>query len=143
MVVIPERPRSLVVLVLERCCAGLPGHVELIPEFHHEEIVPGALCGEAARNVVCRGQEPSFGKAITLLCVMPAVQMGHDWNRTGIRPRCACEGRVHISTSGAPWWVRPVERRVDRQEVRNLASSGCHLSQHQAKGLECAADLVG
>src|SRR5512132_1575930 len=108
MVVIPERPRSLVVLVLERCCAGLPGHVELIPEFHHEEIVPGALCGEAARNVVCRGQEPSFGKAITLLCVMPAVQMGHDWNRTDIRPRCAlnvgCISRPAVPPGGFAQW---------------------------------------
>ena len=114
VVVVPERGRALVVLILERRRPRFPFNFPFSEKLVPEELVTTSLGCEPERDIVGRGQIPSLRESIAFLRGAPAVQVGHDRHRSGVRAWCGSEHWTCIPVLDATWWVGPVERRVYR-----------------------------
>ena len=91
-----------------------------------EEVVPGALGGVAGRDVVGRRQVPRLGVAVALVADADrAVHVG-DHRAPGrcTRPGVVGERRARVAAGRAARRVGPVQRRVDRQQVRQVVAVG-------------------
>ena len=92
-----------------------------------EEFIPGALGGVTGRDVGRVRQEPSLRVAVALVAdTHGAVDVGDHRDRAGVRSGCRVERRARVAARRATRRIGPVERRIDRQEVRQEVSVGIH-----------------
>ena len=115
---VPVGRRAAAVRIVERCEACAPRRAELRRGLAGEELVPGALGGVPVRDVSGGREVPRLRVAVALVTdIGGAVNVGHDRHRTRVRVGRGREGRARIATSDAARRIRPVQRRVDGQEM--------------------------
>ncbi len=115
---VPGGPGPTEVRVLERGGTRVPGRAIARRGLGLEEVVPRALRGEAVRDVVGDGQIPRLGVAVALVADTDrAVRVRDQRHRTGVPAGRLGEGRSSVTVVRATRRVRPVKRRVDREQV--------------------------
>ena len=125
VVVVPGGRRPTQVGVLEGGEPRTPRRPVVRRRLAGEEVVPGALSGEAVRDVVGGGQVPGLGVAVALVADADgAVGVGDDRHRTRVRARCRRERRALVAAGGAAGRVGPVQGRVDWQQVGQEVAVG-------------------
>ena len=105
--------------------AWLPADPVVVPSLGLEEVVPGADRCEVRWDVPCRGQVPGLGVAVTVVGdANGAMHVRDDRHRASVWPRRRRERRPHVAARRAARWVGPMQRRVDRQQVRQEVTVG-------------------
>ena len=125
VVVVPDRRGAVEVGVLERREPGTPRRAVGDRRPGLEEPIPGALGGVAGRDVPGRRQVPGFRVAVALVADADgAVDVGHHRDRPAVPARRRPEHRARVAPFDSAGWVRPVQRRIDGQEVRQVVAAG-------------------
>ena len=139
VVVVPEGRGAVLVRVLEGGPTGAPLGAEAVSRLGLEEIVPGAFRCETRGNIVRGRQIPRFGVAVALVTdANGTVNVRHDRDRAGVLRvlrfgivevgqgdvGLSREIRSSIAARHTAGWVGPVQRRIDRQDVRQEVSVG-------------------
>ena len=118
---VPDRRGAVGVGILEGREARPPVQAEGGLRLPGEEVVPGALRREAVWNVLGRRQIPGLRIAVALITdTNGPVDVGHHRDRAGIGAGRFTEGRASVASIQSAGWVRPVERRIDRKEMRKV-----------------------
>src|SRR6266511_508845 len=120
----PQRGGALVVAVVEDRAAGGPGDPVAGHGLRAEPLVEGADAGEAARDVARHRQVPRLGVPVVLLEGVRAVQVGDERYRSPVRAGGTGELGSHVPSGVAAGRVGPVQRGVDRQQVRAEVAAG-------------------
>ena len=120
---VPHRRRAVVVVVLEHGASGGPRLAELGLGERAELLVLRAHPGVAVRNMARLRQVPRLRVAVALLVAVAAVEVGHDRHRAAVRVVVAAMPIAAVDAAGR---VGPVERLVDRKQVRPEAAVRLH-----------------
>ena len=132
---VPDRRGPVLVRVLEGGEPGPPVDAVGPGGLAREELVPGAFPRVARRDVVRGRQVPGFGVAVAVVGhADSAMHMGDDRHRARVATRRLRERRPAVPVGGATGRVRPVQRRVDREQMRQevpvpSTSSLIHLTR--------------
>jgi hypothetical protein len=125
--VVPDRPGSVLVRVLERREARPPVDAVRGGGLACEEPVPGAVPRIAVRDVVCRRHVPPFRVAVAVVRDADRpVHMRDDRDRPGVGAGRLRKGRSAVPADGASRRVGPVQRRVDREQMGQVAAVVVH-----------------
>jgi hypothetical protein len=119
MIVIPERSRALIVVVMRRRGARQPAGSVACLEHGPEGVVPRAHRRIAVRDVRGVREEPRFRVAITLLARVRTMDVRHPRHRARVG---ILAGAVHVAPPEFARGVGPVQGLVDRQQVRQVAA---------------------
>ena len=102
-----------------------PADPVIVRSLGLEEVEPGADGRVVRRDVPCRGQVPGLSVAVTVVGDADgAMHVRDDRHRAGVWPRRRRERRPHVAARRAARWVGPMQRRVDRQQVRQEVTAG-------------------
>ena len=121
MVVVPDRRRTVLVRVLEDRRAGLPADAVGPSGLGREEAEPGAVPGVARGDVLGRRQVPRLRVAVAVVGhAHRAVHVGDHRNGARVRAGCLGEGRSGVAAGHAARRVGPVQRWIDREQMRQV-----------------------
>jgi hypothetical protein len=121
VVVIPGGRSTIGIRVLERGEARPPGRAVVGLRLAREEVVPGPIRCVAGRDVSGSRQVPRLRIAVALVADTDGtVDMGDHRDRAGVRAWRRLKGRTRVTPVHPAGRVRPVERRIDRKEMRQV-----------------------
>jgi hypothetical protein len=121
VVVIPKHRGRLVITVFVRRRPGRPVALGALLGLAPELVVPGADPGKAGRDVRSIRQVPRLWIAVAVGRCVGTVQVNDCRNGAGVRRGIGGRGSA-ISTRHAAAGVGPVQRRIDRHDVRHVVS---------------------
>jgi hypothetical protein len=108
-----------VVRILESGEPGAPGDAVAVRSLPGEEVVPSAFGRVSGRDVVRRGQVPGLGIAVAVIGHADGtVDMRDDGDRAGVGAGSRIERGPRVAAFGSARRVCPVQRLVDREQVR-------------------------
>ena len=122
VVVVPQRGGPLVVVVVEGGRPGRPAAAVRVLELVVEFVVAGPEAGEAGRDVPGRRQVPRLRVPVAVRGGVRAVQVGDERDRAGVPAGGTGEVRPVVPAVQPTARVGPVQRRVDRQQVLQVAA---------------------